>query len=85
MGFSYFDYVAERKKLNYSTTLKFMKTNKRTLIGFGFAYNLISFIPLADWLIAPIGGASGAVLADNALPVQQHSNFFVDCKEHSIK
>lgn len=78
MGFSYFDYIAERKKINYSTTLRYMRKNKLTLIGFGFAYNLISFIPLADWLIAPIGAASGAVLTDIKLPVNQQSNYFID-------
>ncbi len=76
MGFSYFDYIAERKKLNYSTTLRYMSTNKLTLIGFGFAYNLISFVPLADWIFAPIGAASGAVLADYKLPINQQSIFF---------
>ncbi len=78
MAFSYFDYIAERKKINYSNTLRYMRKNKLTLIGFGFAYNLISFIPLADWLIAPIGAASGAVLADIKLPVNQQSNYFID-------
>ena len=77
MGFSYFDYIAERKKLNYTNTLSYMGANKLTLIGFGFAYNLISFIPLADWIFAPIGAASGAVLADNKLPINQQSIFFV--------
>jgi uncharacterized protein involved in cysteine biosynthesis len=41
-----------------------MRSNFSTLLGFGVAYNLVSFVPLLDWVLAPISAASGAVIAD---------------------
>jgi len=67
MGFNFFDYVAERKKMNISESIQYMRSNKFTLLGFGLAYNLVSFIPVLDWMLAPISAASGAVIADSEL------------------
>jgi CysZ protein len=76
MGFNFFDYVVERKKLNISKSVQYMRSNKFTLLGFGLAYNLVSFIPMLDWILAPISAASGAVIADSELPEDLKSDFF---------
>jgi CysZ protein len=67
MGFNFFDYVAERHKLSIAEGVKFMRSNRNTLLGFGLAYNLTSVVPLLDWLVAPISGAVGASLAGTAM------------------
>jgi uncharacterized protein involved in cysteine biosynthesis len=41
-----------------------MRSNKVLLIGFGVAYNIVAWIPLLDWVLAPISAASGAVIAE---------------------
>jgi CysZ protein len=76
MGFNFFDYVVERKKMNISTSIRYMRSNKFTLLGFGLAYNLVSFIPMLDWMLAPISAATGAVIADSELPEKFNSDSF---------
>jgi CysZ protein len=76
MGFNFFDYVAERKRMSISTSVKYMRSNKYTLLGFGFAYNLVSFFPILDWMLAPISAATGAVIADSELPENLRSDLF---------
>jgi CysZ protein len=76
MGFNFFDYVVERKKMNISTSIRYMRSNKFTLLGFGLAYNLVSFIPMLDWILAPISAATGAVIADSELPEKFNSDSF---------
>jgi CysZ protein len=76
IGFNFFDYIVERKKMNLSTSLKYMRSNKFNLLGFGFAYNLVSFVPFLDWALAPISGAVGAVIADSELPEDLKSDSF---------
>jgi CysZ protein len=76
MGFNFFDYVVERKKMNISTSIRYMRSNKFTLLGFGLAYNLVSFIPMLDWMLAPISAATGAVIADLELPEKFNSDSF---------
>jgi uncharacterized protein involved in cysteine biosynthesis len=53
-----------------------MRSNKFTLLGFGLAYNLVSFIPMLDWMLAPISAATGAVIADLELPEKFNSDSF---------
>jgi len=76
MAFNFFDYAVERKRMNISTSVQYMHTNKLTLLGFGFAYNLVAFIPLLDWILAPISAATGAVIADYELPENLRSDSF---------
>lgn len=76
MGFNFFDYVVERKKMNISSSVRYMRSNKFTLLGFGFAYNLVAFIPMLDWVLAPISAATGAVIADLNLPNGLKSDAF---------
>ena len=76
MAFNFFDYVAERKRLNISESIRYMRANSYTLLGFGVAYNIVSFIPLLDWVLAPISAASGAVIADAELPEGKNSFTF---------
>lgn len=64
MGFNFFDYVTERHRLGIGQSVQYMRRNRLTLIGFGLAYNLVSAIPVLDWLLAPLSAASGAVMAD---------------------
>lgn len=63
MGFNFYDYVAERRRLSIAEGVQFMRANRWELIGFGFAYNLVSAVPVLDWLLAPVSGAVGASLA----------------------
>lgn len=76
MAFNFFDYVAERKRLNISESIRYMWANFYTLLGFGVAYNIVSFVPLVDWVLAPISAASGAVIADVELPEGKNSFTF---------
>jgi CysZ protein len=77
MAFNFFDYVAERKKMGVSKSVRYMRANMSTLLGFGVAYNLIAWFPLLDWILAPISAASGAVLADTELPHGKSSATFM--------
>jgi CysZ protein len=81
MAFNFFDYVAERKRMNIQESIRYMRANFYTLMGFGVAYNLVSFVPLLDWVLAPISAASGAVIADAELPNGKSSFTF---KEKSL-
>jgi CysZ protein len=63
MGFSMFDYNIERRKMNVNQSVRFMRGNKMLVLGLGFAFNLLSCIPFADWVIAPINGSVGATLS----------------------
>lgn len=63
MGFNFFDYAAERHKMSVAASVQFMRRNMSLLTGFGFAYNLVSALPLLDWIVAPVGGAIGSSLA----------------------
>ena len=76
MAFNFFDYVAERKRMHISQSIGYMWTNLYTLLGFGVAYNIISLVPLLDWVLAPISAASGAVIADAELPEGKSSFTF---------
>jgi CysZ protein len=76
MAFNFFDYVAERKRLNISESIRYMRANSYTLLGFGVAYNLVSLVPFLDWVLAPISAASGAVIADAELPDGKNSFSF---------
>ena len=77
MAFNFFDYVAERKKMGVARSVRYMRANMSTLLGFGVAYNLISLFPLLDWMLAPISAASGAVVADTELPQGKSSATFI--------
>lgn len=74
MAFNFFDYVVERKGLNISNSTRYMRSNKFTLLGFGFAYNIVSIIPMLDWVLAPISAATGSVIADSELPENLRSD-----------
>ncbi|MEY4572955.1 MAG: hypothetical protein RLZ10_2216 [Bacteroidota bacterium] len=77
MAFNFFDYVAERKRMNIGQSIRYMRENKMTLLGFGVAYNIVSWMPLLDWVLAPISAAAGAVIADMELPKGKNSTSFV--------
>lgn len=62
MGFSMFDYYTERQRLNISESVAYMRRNRWCVTGLGVGFNLISLIPILDWVVAPINGAVGAVL-----------------------
>lgn len=76
MAFNFFDYVAERKRMDIGHSIRYMRENKMTLLGFGVAYNIVSWIPLLDWVLAPISAAAGAVIADKELPEGKSSMSF---------
>ncbi len=64
MGVSMMDYVAERKKLNVKQSLQYMKENRWVAIGIGFMFNITFFLPILKFVLAPINGAVGSVLAE---------------------
>lgn len=73
MGFSMFDYVAERKRLGVTQSVGFMKKHTWMLIGLGLSFNIVSLVPFLMWVMAPINGATGAVIAleeENKQPAQ---------------
>lgn len=82
MGFSMFDYVAERKRMGLTQSVGFMKQNTWHLVGLGFAFNLISLVPILEWVMAPINGAVGAVLALENVnsPKPQNNQNLLDSK-----
>jgi CysZ protein len=63
MGFSMFDYYTERQKMSIGRSVKFMRQQRPRVLGLGLAFNLVGLIPFADWVIAPVNGAVGAVLS----------------------
>lgn len=63
MGFSMYDYYTERRKMNIRRSVAFMRSNRMQVLGLGFAFNLMAWVPFADWVIAPVNGAIGAVLS----------------------
>ncbi|MBL7811901.1 MAG: EI24 domain-containing protein [Bacteroidetes bacterium] len=63
MGFSLYDYVAERRKLGMGASVQLMRSRKWELAGMGLAFNLMSMIYVLDWVVAPINGAVGAAMA----------------------
>ena len=67
MGVSLMDYVAERRKLNVSESMNFMRENKWTVIGIGFMFNVFYMLPLLGIVLAPLNGAVGCVLAQHQL------------------
>ena len=76
MAFNFFDYAVERKKMGVSKSVRYMRSNMSTLLGFGVAYNIVAWFPLLDWVLAPLSAASGAVLADADLPAGKSSATF---------
>jgi CysZ protein len=63
MGFNMFYYLLERQKTSISETVLITRQYRGHVLGLGMAYNLVSMIPVLDWVIAPINGPVGAVLA----------------------
>lgn len=63
MGFSMYDYYTERRKMNVRQSVLYMRRNRMRVLGLGFAFNLMSWVPFADWVLAPINGAVGAVIS----------------------
>jgi CysZ protein len=77
MAFNFFDYIVERRGMNFSKRIQYMRINYLTLLGFGIAYNCISWIPFFNWVLVPLSAASGAVLADNNLPTGKSAATFL--------
>lgn len=76
MAFNFFDYAVERRRMGVFKSVRYMRSNMSTLLGFGVAYNIVAWFPLLDWIVAPISAASGAVLADACLPEGKSSATF---------
>ena len=51
-GFSFMDYTSERKKLNITESIKYIKTNIGIAVGVGSIFALALIIPLCGTLIA---------------------------------
>ena len=76
MAFNFFDYAVERRRMGISKSVRYMRSNMATLLGFGVAYNIIAWFPFLDWVLAPISAASGAVIADAEVPIGKSSATF---------
>lgn len=62
-GFSMFDYVFERQRLGIGASLRAARRRKGLVLGNGFAFWLLMRVPFVSWVVAPLLGAIGAVLA----------------------
>ena len=62
-GFSMIDYVNERKRLNISQSVHYIRKNKGVAIGNGSIFAVLMWIPFLGFIVAPITGSVGAVLA----------------------
>lgn len=51
-GFSFFDYAIERKRMNVSDSVKYMRSNKGMVMGNGFLFALSLLIPFCGVLIS---------------------------------
>lgn len=63
IGFNMFYYLLERQQLDMAQTLEQARLYRSHVLGLGLACNLVSLLPLLDWVIAPINGPVAAVLA----------------------
>jgi len=61
-GFSMVDYTNERKKLNLSESINFIRKHKGFVIGNGLVYHFVFMIPFVGAVFAPITAAVAATL-----------------------
>lgn len=61
-GFSMIDYTNERKKINLSDSVKFIRKHKGYAIGNGLIYHIAMLIPFVGVVFAPITAAVAATL-----------------------
>jgi CysZ protein len=61
-GFSMLDYTNERKRLNLSESVRFIRRHKGLAIGNGLTFHLILIIPFLGTIIAPITATVAATL-----------------------
>ena len=61
-GFSMIDYTNERKKINLSDSVKFIRKHKGYAIGNGLIYHMVMLIPFVGIVFAPITAAVAATL-----------------------
>ena len=61
-GFSMIDYTNERKKINLSDSVKFIRKHKGYAIGNGLVYHIVMLIPFVGVVFAPITAAVAATL-----------------------
>tara|TARA_X000000368_G_scaffold409687_1_gene392051 strand:+ start:1023 stop:1808 length:786 start_codon:yes stop_codon:yes gene_type:complete len=63
LGFSLMDYSLERKQLNTRNSVDYIKRNKSMATSIGTVFQLLYFIPIVGWMIAPTYGAVTAYFA----------------------
>lgn len=61
-GFSMIDYTNERKKINLSKSIYFIRKHKGLAIGNGLVYHIVMLIPFVGVVFAPITAAVAATL-----------------------
>ncbi|RLD26708.1 MAG: hypothetical protein DRI54_02370 [Bacteroidetes bacterium] len=61
-GFSMIDYTNERKKINLSDSVKYIRKHKGYAIGNGLVYHVVTLIPFVGIVVAPITAAVAATL-----------------------
>ncbi len=61
-GFSMMDYTNERKKINLSDSVNFIRKHKGYAIGNGLVYHVVMLIPFVGIVVAPITAAVAATL-----------------------
>ena len=62
-GFSMFDYVQERQSTSISSSVAYMRSNQRLVVGNGSAFALFRWIPFVGNPIAIVTCTIGAVIA----------------------
>lgn len=53
-GFSMIDYVCERRKLNVSQSIQYIRTNKGLAIGNGLIFSLLFMLPIVGVILASV-------------------------------
>jgi len=77
-GFGFMDYINERRRMDVSESVRFVKNNKGIAFGIGSVYSLLFFIDFIGVVIAPI-------LAIVAATMAMHEVIDLNKNEHAIQ
>ena len=61
-GFGLMDFTLERKRLNVSESIQFVRKRRGLALGLGTGYMLWSFVPIIGWFIGPTYGTIAATI-----------------------
>lgn len=70
MGANMLDYSQEKFKLSYKESVQHTKQNKSLALGLGTGFQLLFFIPVLGWLLAPAYTVAAGYYAYSSFPKQ---------------